>query len=190
MHILAILGSKSNLFNKIVVSTNSLKYAKIAKKYGAEVPFIRPKEISGDLSTDFECIKHCVDWLNINEKYIPDIIVQLRPTQPNRKVSDIDKAKELLADTVLYVNSNHWFTEEGPVWEKKYIPVKITQIGLGDSYNPVKIVFKPEGYENEFYRNVSFSGINPVSEVLSESFAKFFSWLRTNNAIKNGLLSP
>jgi CMP-N-acetylneuraminic acid synthetase len=85
---------------KIIVSTDSEQYANIAKEYGAEVPFLRPKEISGDLSTDFECIKHCVDWLNINEKYIPDIIVQLRPTQPNRKVSDIDKAIKMFTDNI------------------------------------------------------------------------------------------
>jgi len=39
------------------------------------VPFLRPKEISDDLSTDYEMIKHCLDWLEQNEKYKPDIIV-------------------------------------------------------------------------------------------------------------------
>ena len=54
---------------KIIVSTDSEKYAEISKNYGAEVPFIRPKNISGDTSSDFECIKHCVDWLKKNENY-------------------------------------------------------------------------------------------------------------------------
>ena len=77
---------------RIIVSTDSKKYAAIARKYGAEVPFIRPHSISGDFSTDYECIKHCLTELL---PYTPDIILQLRPTQPCRKVSDIDKTLSL-----------------------------------------------------------------------------------------------
>lgn len=80
---------------KIIVSTDSEKYAEISKQYGAEVPFIRPDKISGDTSTDFECIKHCVDWLEEKENYEPDIILHLRPTQPCRKVEDINMAIEV-----------------------------------------------------------------------------------------------
>ena len=74
---------------RIIVSTDSSKYAEIANQYGAETPFLRPDEISGDLSTDYECIKHCINWLYNNENYNPDIILHLRPTQPCRKVKDI-----------------------------------------------------------------------------------------------------
>ena len=80
---------------KIVVSTDSNEYANIAKKYGAEVPFLRPNNISGDLSTDFEFIDHCVKWLKTNENYTCDIILQLRPTSPTRKIEDINKALQL-----------------------------------------------------------------------------------------------
>ena len=77
---------------KIVVSTDSKEYADIAMKYGAEAPFLRPYEISGDLSTDYECMKHSVEWLKENQQYYPDIVLQLRPTSPLRKVEDINKA--------------------------------------------------------------------------------------------------
>jgi len=80
---------------KIIVSTDSSEYAKIANQYGAETPFLRPSEISGDLSTDYECINHCIKWLNNNQNYNPDIILHLRPTQPCRKVEDINKCLEL-----------------------------------------------------------------------------------------------
>ena len=43
---------KSKMFEKVLVLTDSQRYAKIAKKYGAEIPFIRPKNISKDKSTD------------------------------------------------------------------------------------------------------------------------------------------
>ena len=83
-------NSKYSSQMKIIVSTDSEKYAKIARIWGAEVPFLRPKEISQDLSTDYEFIKHALDWLNKNENYIPDIILQLRPTQPCREVKELD----------------------------------------------------------------------------------------------------
>jgi CMP-N,N'-diacetyllegionaminic acid synthase len=83
---------------KIIVSTDSEKYAEIARKYGAEVPFLRPVQISDDLSTDYECIKHCIEWINKNEKYAPDIILQLRPTQPCRKIEDINECLEIFIE--------------------------------------------------------------------------------------------
>jgi len=80
---------------RIIVSTDSEKYASISKQLGAEVPFLRPKEISQDLSTDYEFITHALDYLEKKENYIPDIVLQLRPTQPCRKVEDIDVCLDL-----------------------------------------------------------------------------------------------
>ena len=80
---------------KILVSTDNQKYADIAKKEGAEVPFLRPNNISRDLSTDYEFISHCLQYLKTEENYHPDIILQLRPTQPLRKVRDIDKCLDI-----------------------------------------------------------------------------------------------
>lgn len=87
----SIIQAKNSKYKmKIIVSTDSEKYKKIAIEYGAEVPFLRPPEISQDLSTDFECINHCVKWLEKNENYKSDIILHLRPTSPNRSVTLID----------------------------------------------------------------------------------------------------
>jgi CMP-N,N'-diacetyllegionaminic acid synthase len=67
----------------IVVSTDSLEYQKIAQSYGADVPFLRPSTISGDVSTDFEFIKHTLDYYK-NLKIYYDLVVHLRPTTPLR----------------------------------------------------------------------------------------------------------
>jgi CMP-N,N'-diacetyllegionaminic acid synthase len=91
-------AQKSKYKMRIIVSTDSKEYADIAKKYGGEVPFLRPENISQDLSTDYECIKHCIKWLKNNENYKSDIILHLRPTQPCRKVEDIDKCISLFID--------------------------------------------------------------------------------------------
>ena len=52
--------------DRVIVSTDSLEYAKIAEKYGAEVPFLRPKALSQDTSTDFDFMSHTVNWFDDN----------------------------------------------------------------------------------------------------------------------------
>ncbi len=84
------LRSKFKNKMKIIVSTDSEEYRKIALESGAEAPFLRPTEISLDHSTDVEMAQHAVNWLGIHENYHPDIILQLRPTYPMRKVSILD----------------------------------------------------------------------------------------------------
>ncbi|SVD01137.1 uncharacterized protein METZ01_LOCUS353991, partial [marine metagenome] len=51
------------LIDRVIVSTDSAEYAKIARCYGAETPFLRPAELSGSDSTDSEWIVHALDWL-------------------------------------------------------------------------------------------------------------------------------
>jgi CMP-N,N'-diacetyllegionaminic acid synthase len=80
----------SILIDRVIVSTDSLDIADIAKNYGAEVPFIRPDEFAQDLSTDFDVFSHALNWLEEKENYKPDLVVQLRPTSPIRKASLID----------------------------------------------------------------------------------------------------
>jgi len=83
---------KSSLIDRVIVSTDSLSYAKIAEEFGAEVPFIRPTEISQDSSTDIEFFKHAINWLSMNEGHVPSYFVHLRPTTPLRDPEVIDEA--------------------------------------------------------------------------------------------------
>jgi CMP-N,N'-diacetyllegionaminic acid synthase len=80
---------KSKFINRVVVSTDSKKYAKIAKKYGANEIIIRPKNISKDKSTDYEAILHMIHNLKYSSY---DLIAHIRPTTPQRNVYDIDRA--------------------------------------------------------------------------------------------------
>ncbi len=80
------LAKKSKFIDRVIVSTDSVKYQNLCIKLGAEAPFLRPKEISKDKSTDLEWAKHVIRYLEIHENYIPDLIVHLRPTTPNRKL--------------------------------------------------------------------------------------------------------
>jgi CMP-N-acetylneuraminic acid synthetase len=89
------LGSK--FINKVIVSTDSAEYMTIAKQFGAEVPFVRPLEISGDLSLDIEVFKHCDNYLQEIE-YITDLYVHLRPTYPIRTSIQIDECIQMLLE--------------------------------------------------------------------------------------------
>ena len=78
--------------DRVIVSTDSRRYASIARKYGAETPFLRPKEISGDNSTDLEFVEHALEWLYQAEGDAPRLVVHLRPTTPLRDPRVIEKA--------------------------------------------------------------------------------------------------
>jgi len=89
-------AEKSKYINRIVLSTDSEEYAEIGKKYGAEIPFIRPAEFATDTALDIEVFYHALNFLKLNDNYVPDIVVQLRPTYPIRNVEDIDNMIELI----------------------------------------------------------------------------------------------
>ena len=78
----------SKLISKVYVSTDSKKYAKIAKQFGPVEILLRPRKISGDFSTDYQMIKHAID--NIDYSY--DYIAHIRPTTPIRKIYDLNTA--------------------------------------------------------------------------------------------------
>ena len=88
----------SDLIDRVIVSTDSSKYADIARDYGADVPFLRPMEIARDDSTDLDVFINALEWLRENENYFPDICVHLRPTYPIRRVEDINKCIQILLD--------------------------------------------------------------------------------------------
>jgi len=77
---------------RVVVSTDSEEIARIALQGGAEVPFLRPKEISGGKSTEMEFFDHALAWFKKEESYVPDVIVLLYPTSPFRRPDTIDRA--------------------------------------------------------------------------------------------------
>ena len=81
--------------DRIIVSTDSTKIKNIALKYGAEVPFLRPKKISNDISTDLDVFKHFINWYKKNYDLIPKIIYHLRVTTPFRKKKNLLNAKRV-----------------------------------------------------------------------------------------------
>ena len=88
----------SNLITRVIVSTEDQEIADVSRQHGAEIPFRRPENLAGDKSIDLDVFKHALEWLEENESYSPDVIVQLRPTCPVRQVSTIDRAIQTFID--------------------------------------------------------------------------------------------
>ncbi len=115
----------SQKINRVIVSTDSNHYASIAEKFGAEVPFLRPKKYSGDKSVDRDFFLHAIDWFKNNEKKTPKIWVHLRPTTPLRLPKIIDNAIDnfLKNPKATSLRSAHIAPESPMKWfikEKKY----------------------------------------------------------------------
>lgn len=77
---------------EVYISTDSEIYAKTAENYGAIIPFIRPKEISGSDATDYDVFDHFLTWYIAQFGELPELIVQVRPTAPVRDSQTIQKA--------------------------------------------------------------------------------------------------
>ncbi len=87
----------SKYLDRVAVSTDDKEIAEISKKYGAGVPFIRPKELARDDSTTIDVVMHTLNWFeSAGEKY--DYLALLEPTSPLREKKDIDKCIRLLID--------------------------------------------------------------------------------------------
>lgn len=82
---------ESGVFADVVVSTDSERYAEIARHYGARVPLLRPAEIAGDLSPDIEWVEHMLGALAADGRSY-DCFSILRPTSPFRLPSTIRRA--------------------------------------------------------------------------------------------------
>lgn len=83
----------SGLFRRVIVSTDAGEIADIARRYGAEVPFLRPAEMAADLSPDIEWIRFTLQQL-AEQNTAPDAFALLRPTSPFRLPETIRRAWE------------------------------------------------------------------------------------------------
>lgn len=96
----AIKAAKNSKFKqRIIVSTDDRKIARLAKKYGAEAPFIRPAKLATDKARSIDVLKHAVKFIEtgINRKI--DIIVLIQPTSPLVLPEDINQTIETLKTT-------------------------------------------------------------------------------------------
>lgn len=88
---------ESKYIDRVIVSTDSNEIAAVAEQYGAEVPFMRPEELSGDNIGSFDVVAHAIGYLaEKGDEY--DYVTLLEPTSPMRKKGDLDNAIATLID--------------------------------------------------------------------------------------------
>ena len=102
-------AKKSKIFQKIIVSTDSEKIKKISEKYGAEVPFLRPKYLSDDYTTTIDVIKHALNELSYIKNNFN--ICCIYPTAPLLKKEDLIKSiKKFSSKKFNFLFSGNKFT--------------------------------------------------------------------------------
>lgn len=89
---------EARLVSRVLVSTDDEEIRRVALEYGAEAPFLRPKELAEDHVLDLPVFEHALRYLEDVEGYHPDIVVHLRPTAPHRNPEWIDAAVQLLVE--------------------------------------------------------------------------------------------
>jgi CMP-N,N'-diacetyllegionaminic acid synthase len=90
---------QTQIIDRLIVSTDNEEIAAVARQYGAEVPFTRPSSLATDTTADQPVFCHALDWLKKNENYVPDIVLNLRPTTPFKTSAIIERVVEKIEKT-------------------------------------------------------------------------------------------
>jgi CMP-N-acetylneuraminic acid synthetase len=118
-----------SFIDEVMVTTDDAEIAEVSKRYGANVPFMRPVELSGDTATTFDAIKHTIDFYRTEFLKEFDYIVLLQPTSPLRDSVDITEAIELLekknADAIISVCE----VDHSPLWMNT-LPLDGSMVGF------------------------------------------------------------
>ncbi len=134
-------AQQSKSLTDYLVSSEDKEIIKIAKKYGAPVPFIRPAELATDDVRNIDVVDHALKFMENKNGIIYDIIVLLQPTCPIRDIRHIDLAVEMLANSDL----DTAVSVKGPF--KKRDPIlKAIRNGILEDYIPVDDIRNVESF--------------------------------------------
>lgn len=151
-----VAARMSKRIDRVLLSTDSEEYAGLGRHYGAEVPFIRPAELSTDQSTDREFMVHAMEWVREHEGHLPEFWVHLRPTTPLRDPAHLDEAVAMLESRpeTTALRSVHPSPESPFKWFRRndqgYLTSLTTDDTSLDRFNLPRqcypTVFIPDGY--------------------------------------------
>lgn len=106
---------QSGMFDTIYVSTDSEKYAEIARQYGAEVPFLRSAEASTDTASSWDVLKEAIiNYQKLGKAF--DSLMMLQPTSPLRTAEDIRGAFQLMTQRNATAVVSVCNTDCSPLW--------------------------------------------------------------------------
>ena len=155
-------AKRSQLIDRVFISTDSVEYARIGKELGAEVPFLRPNDISGDSASDLDFIIHAIEEFNKMYLY-PEYLVHIRPTTPIRDPTIIDDAISLFQNN----NQFNSLRSVHKMSESSYKTLEINNGGLTPLSLFSEIEIDPNGPRQNFPDTYQANG---YVDVLSASF--------------------
>lgn len=166
-------AKKSKYVTRVICSTDSVEYQKIARIYGAETPFLRPAEFASDTAGDMDYLSHAVKWLEDNEAWKADIILRLPPTTPLCKTETIDACIELLLNDPLATSAR-------AIAPAPKHPYKLWQIQGEEllAFIPKELTghAEPSGMARQFYKPAAYAHIDVIA-------------VRHNTLMNKGLLT-
>lgn len=86
----------SRYVDSVIVSTDDAEIARVSRRWGADVPFMRPKALSTDTANRRSVVRHALGFCARRPRYACDILLLLQPTSPLRTSGDIDASIDLM----------------------------------------------------------------------------------------------
>ncbi len=138
---------RSEHITRYIVSTDDEEIRQVALQYGADAPFLRPAEFSGDTASSVSAMQHAVSWAEQQEGIKYDYVIELMCTNPMKTVADIDAVIEKLvttgADSVIAI---HKLEDHHPIRIKKIVDDKIVDFCLPEVPEMRRQDLKPDAY--------------------------------------------
>lgn len=137
---------QSKMFDEVMVSTDSIEYADIAKKYGAKVPFMRNSELSNDTASSWDVVRYVLNKYKEAGKEF-DTVALLQPTSPLRTGKDIIEGYKVMNDKSANAAVGVCEVDHSPLWMNT-LPEDNAMVNF---INP-KVVGLPRQELEKYYR--------------------------------------
>lgn len=162
----------------VVVSTDGDAIADVARKYGVEVPFLRPASLASDTASSIEVVLHALTELErLNREY--DAVCLLQPTYPFRRAADIDKAiiRFLESDADSLISVLPVPHEHNPHWVFEPDAENHLRIATGET----EIIKRRQDLPKAYFRDGSiYLTKTSVLRELKSFFGKHMSYMENN----------
>ena len=161
------VAQKSKLFKKVIVSTDDKEIASIAKKYGADVPFVRPAELSDDYTGTGDVVNHAIEYLESNgESY--EYICTIYATAPFLQVKYLVEGYEKLKNSDA-VNAFSVTSMPSPVQRS----FKLNDNDRCEMFNPEHYMSRSQDLEEAYHDAGQFYWINRQRQKYSSNSVMF-----------------
>jgi CMP-N,N'-diacetyllegionaminic acid synthase len=181
---------QSKIFSAVIVSTDSRLYAEIARYYGAEVPFLRPPDLAGDLSPDIDWVEYTLKGLREEGRNFECFSI-LRPTNPFRLPETIRRAwQEFLGEDVDSLRAVEKCQQHpGKMWivrGKRMVPLlplgPVDQPWHSSQYQALPEVYVQNASLEIAWARVVFEGRTIAGEVLTPFYTNGYEGLDINDS--------